>query len=316
MTGGPADSPELQEAAAALRRGEVVVFPTETVYGLGANALDAAAVARVFAVKGRPPDNPLIVHVADVAGARGLVREWTPLADRLAAAFWPGPLTLVLDRAAHVPGVTTAGLDSIALRSPANAVAQALLRASGVPLAAPSANTSGRPSPTRVEHARADLGDRVACYLDGGPTALGIESTVIDLRTDPPRLLRPGSLPREQVEAVTGPLDAPDAGDPVRSPGLRHRHYAPRARVEVLPRAQMPLRFAELAATSRVGAIVSTPLDGVLAVIMGTDASEWARRLFAVLRDLEDRDVILVEEPPAGGLGEAVRDRLRRAQAR
>ncbi|HVL65790.1 MAG TPA: L-threonylcarbamoyladenylate synthase [Vicinamibacterales bacterium] len=306
----------LSLAAAALRRGEAVVFPTETVYGLGANALDAAAVARVFAIKGRPPDNPLIVHVLDEAAARPLTDGWPEVAHRLAEAFWPGALTIVLPKAPHVPGITTAGLDSIALRAPAHPVARALLRATGLPLAAPSANTSGRPSPTRVDHARADLGDRVAIYVDGGPTDLGLESTVVDVRVHPPRLLRPGAISREAIERITGPLAPGDAAAAGASPGTRHRHYAPRARVELVDRDRLAARYRELAASQRVGAVVTAPVEGVVSETLGHDPRDWGRRLFAVLRELEERDVILVERPPAAIEWEAVDDRLRRAASR
>jgi L-threonylcarbamoyladenylate synthase len=304
---------ELRAAAAAPLRGETVVFPTETVYGLGANALDAAAVGRLFTLKGRPADNPLIVHVLDAAAARALVTAWPDLAERLAGAFWPGPLTLVLPKAAHVPAITTAGLDSVAVRAPAHPVARALLGACGLPLAAPSANTSGRPSPTRVEHARADLGDRVAIYLDGGPTDLGLESTVVDLRADPPRLLRPGALSREAIERITGPLATPDSGDPAHAPGMRHRHYAPRARVEILPRARLRERRAELATSRSVAVITTAPMPDLDTRSLGSDPAAWGRGLFALLRDLERHDVILVEEPPDDAAWEAVRDRLGRA---
>jgi L-threonylcarbamoyladenylate synthase len=303
---------ELRAAAAALRRGEPVVFPPETMSGLGAHARDADAVARLFALKGRPADNPLIVHVLDAAAARALVTAWSDLAQRLADAFWPGPLTLVLPKAPDVPAITTAGLDSVAVRAPAHPVARALLAACGLPLAAPSANTSGRPSPTRVEHARADLGDRVAHYLDGGPTDLGLESTVVDLRTDPPRLLRPGALAREAIERITGPLATPDANVAAHAPGMRHRHYAPRARLEILPRARLRDRHTALGAR-RVAVITAMPMPELAARSLGADPAGWGRGLFALLRDLEDHDVILVEAPPADPAWEAVRDRLQRA---
>jgi L-threonylcarbamoyladenylate synthase len=306
----------LAAAVAALRRGDPVVFPTETVYGLGANALDPIAVSRIFAIKGRPADNPLIVHVLDEAAARRLVTAWPDAAHRLAEAFWPGPLTLVLPKAPAVPSITTAGLDSVAVRAPAHPVARALLRAAGVPLAAPSANTSGRPSPTRVEHARDDLGDRVAIYLDGGPTDLGLESAVVDLRGETARLLRPGALAREAIERVIGPMAGADQDGPIgaaRAPGMRHRHYAPRARVELVPRERIAERRAALAERLRVAVITAEPVADVPAHVPGSDPAAWGRQIFALLRELEDHDVILVEEPPAGAGWEAVRDRLRRA---
>jgi L-threonylcarbamoyladenylate synthase len=231
---------ELEAAAEALRAGRLVVFPTETVYGLGANALDAQAIARLYAAKGRPADNPLIVHVPDEAAARALAARWPPAAARLAAAFWPGPLTLVVPRGPGIPDATTAGLDSVALRVPAHAMAQRLMRAAGVPVAAPSANRSGRPSPTRVQDARADLGDLVAVYLDGGPTRIGLESTVVDVGQERPVLLRLGGISRAELEAVVGRVDVDTAS--ARSPGTRHRHYAPRARVVLAEPDQLEAR--------------------------------------------------------------------------
>jgi len=311
---------QVERAARALREGRLVVFPTETVYGLGADALDPQAVARIFAAKGRPADNPLIVHVADTAAARRLAASWPEAAERLAEAFWPGPLTLVVPKGAHVPDITTGGLDSVALRVPAHPVAHALLAAAGVPVAAPSANVSGRPSPTRVEDARADLGDAVAVYVDGGPTDVGLESTVVDVR-GPPRILRPGGVPREAVEAVVGPLASSRHEDTARSPGTRYRHYAPRARVELVAPGVLVERLETLRAEGHRVAVVASAENapqGPDVHVPGprADASAWARRLFALLRDLEaGRDVILVEEPPGEGLGEAVLDRLRRAAA-
>jgi L-threonylcarbamoyladenylate synthase len=268
-------------AADALRRGRLVVFPTETVYGVGAHALDSAAVAKVFAAKGRPPDNPLIVHVADAVSARALVRTWPEPAQRLADAFWPGPLTLVLPRAASVPDVTTGGLDSVAVRVPDHALAQALLRAAKVPVAAPSANRSGRPSPTRIEDARADLGDAVDVYLDGGPCRIGVESTVIALLDGPPRLLRPGGLARGTIERILGPLAEPEAGKRVPSPGARHPHYAPRARVRLVDPASVAEARRQWRSTgARVAVVASreaqTPGPDVF-VLGGRDEPEaWA----------------------------------------
>ncbi|MBU6365517.1 MAG: threonylcarbamoyl-AMP synthase, partial [Gemmatimonadetes bacterium] len=200
-----AATPEaIRDAAAALRRGELVAFPTETVYGLGANALDPEAVARVYAAKGRPAWNPLIAHVADVAAARALARHWPPAAERLAAACWPGPLTLVLPKAAHVPDAVTAGRDAVGIRVPDHPVALALLHEAGVPVVAPSANRFTQVSPTTAGHVQEALGDRVAHILDGGPCQVGIESTVLDLTQDPPAILRPGMLDARQLAALLG----------------------------------------------------------------------------------------------------------------
>jgi len=303
---------EIRHAADALRRGELVVFPTETVYGVGADALRPDAVARIFAAKGRPADNPLIVHVADEAGARRLTSSWTAQARELAARFWPGPLTLVVPRAPGVPDITTGGLDSVAVRVPSHPVAQALLAEARVPVAAPSANRSGRPSPTRVQDARADLGDAVAVYLDGGPTQVGLESTVVSLLGARPVILRQGAIPREALgDIILG------GADPVaRSPGVKYRHYAPRARVvlsnpEGLRAAAPPgLRVAWIASAE-------SGLTGPDVRVPGSrrDPEAWARALFALLRDLdrEGYQAIVVEAIPEEGVGAAVMDRLRKA---
>ncbi len=220
---GGDDPAAIARAAQLLRGGELVAFPTETVYGLGADALASAAVARIFAAKGRPADNPLIVHVADVDAARRLVRSFPPLAERAAAAWWPGPLTLVLPRdRARVPDATTAGQDTVAIRVPAHPVALALLRACGRPLAAPSANRSGRPSPTLAEHVLADLGGRVALILDGGPTLHGLESSVLDLTGPRPLLLRRGAATLEQLRELLGPVDTLDTLDGADAAALPH----------------------------------------------------------------------------------------------
>ena len=233
------DDEKLLPAAEALRRGQLVAFPTETVYGLGADANDPAAVARIFAAKGRPPDNPLIVHLADPDQLGSVARQIPPLALRLLEAFAPGPLTLVLPRSSHVPDIVTAGLDTVAVRFPAHPVARRLLQLARVPVAAPSANRSGRPSPTRAWHVLEDLGDRIPFLIDGGPCEYGLESTVLDLSTGKPVILRPGSITAEDIASVAGlPVSAvlPDRSDgsaAPRAPGMKYRHYAPRARVQI-----------------------------------------------------------------------------------
>lgn len=317
-----ADAEGIRQAAEALRRGELVVFPTETVYGLGAHALDPRAVAGVFAAKGRPADNPLIVHVADARAARRLARAWPPEAEALANAFWPGPLTLVLPREARVPDATTAGLDSVAVRVPDHPVARALLDACGVPVAAPSANRSGRPSPTRAQDAEDDLGDAVAVYVDGGPTRVGLESTVVSLVGPRPVLLRLGGVPREALERAVGPLEAAGKDDLARSPGTRHRHYAPRARVHLVHggRRELEAALARLSAgggrVALVAAREDAPEGAHVRVPAGLREPEaWARVLFALLRDLdaEGYQHVVVQAIPEEGLGAAVMDRLRRA---
>lgn len=321
-----ADTDAVEEAARLLREGRLVVFPTETVYGLGANALDAAAVLGIFRAKGRPADNPLIVHLADVADLPLVAREVAPLARRLAQAFWPGPLTLVLPRAASVPDETTGGLDSVAVRVPAHPVARALIRSAGVPVAAPSANRSGRPSPTRAMDVLEDLGDIVDLVLDGGPTEVGVESTVLSLLTDPPTLLRPGGLGVEALREVAGGVVVHEsartgAAADAPSPGMRYRHYAPRARLILVPAGEDPGPVAAgLRREGRRVAVVAPTERGLMGPDARTpgargDADAWAARLFALLRDLdrEGYEVVVVEGIIEGGRGLAVMNRLRKA---
>ncbi|HVM44545.1 MAG TPA: L-threonylcarbamoyladenylate synthase, partial [Candidatus Thermoplasmatota archaeon] len=317
------DAKGIARAAKALREGRLVVFPTETVYGVGAHALDEAAVKGIFAAKDRPADNPLIVHVPDVAAARRLARAWPEAAERLARAFWPGPLTLVLMRERSVPDITTGGLDTVALRVPSHGVARLLLQAAGVPVAAPSANRSGRPSPTRVQDARLDLGDAVDVYLDGGPTDVGLESTVVALVDAEPTILRLGALARERIEEVVGPVRAPahDEAERPRSPGTKYRHYAPRARLHVVEGDPLPLALALRTQGRRAAIVCPAERD----TLVGRDVRKpgrsdepeaWARALFALLRDLdaEGYDDVVVEAIPERGVGAAVMDRLRRAR--
>lgn len=318
------EKPAIDEAAAVLRRGGLVAFPTETVYGLGANALDAAAVAGIFAAKGRPSYNPLIVHVADEGAARALAREWPDIASRLARAFWPGPLTLVLRKREFIPDAVTAGLDSVALRVPAHPVALALLRAAQVPLAAPSANRSTELSPTTAQHVARSLGDRVELVLDGGPTSVGIESTVVDLRGTRPTILRPGVIGARELEPVIGGLgnrEETRGEAPRPSPGMLDRHYAPRARLVLFAKADAERAAAEIhrvhAEGEQVGAVViSAELPGVTDVLrMSHQPTEYAQRLYAALHELDERGVgvVFVERVPNGDEWDGVRDRLERA---
>ncbi len=302
-------------AAALLRQGELVAFPTETVYGLGGDATNGRAVAAIFAAKERPRFNPLIVHVPDAAKAGEHV-EMTALAHRLAAAFWPGPLTLVLKRNADSPlsELVSAGLPSVAIRVPDHPVAQALLRAAERPLAAPSANRSGRLSPTRAQHVYADFGDDIALILDGGPTAHGLESTVIDARGEEPVLLRPGAVTAETIEAVLGsPLRRPPAtAKTPSSPGQLASHYAPRARLR-LDATHANADEALLA----FGPNVPEGAARTINLSPTGDLIEAAANLFAALRALDEERVatIAVMPIPDHGLGEAINDRLRRAAA-
>ncbi|MDC0675454.1 L-threonylcarbamoyladenylate synthase [Nannocystis radixulma] len=312
----PADDPAaIARAAEVLRRGGLVAFPTETVYGLGADALDAAAVRRIFAAKGRPADNPLIVHVAAPEQARALARAVPPAAETL-MSLWPGPLTLVLPRAAVVPDVTTAGQDTVAVRIPKHPAALALLRACGRPVAAPSANRSGRPSPTTAEHVHADLDGVVDVILDGGPCAVGLESTVVDVTRATPMVLRAGGLSLEALRSVVGAVDVLSGQDHEamsRSPGLRHRHYAPRARVVLVAPGQAAARGGEA-----VAVMSQSPCPpGFVGRwrLMPGDLEGYAQALFGALRELDAPGVetIVVETVPEVGLGRAITDRLRRA---
>jgi L-threonylcarbamoyladenylate synthase len=320
------DPASIARAAASLRAGALVAFPTETVYGLGAKARDVAALRRLYEAKGRPAYNPVIVHVADAAAARELCDGWPPAAERLAARYWPGPLTLVLPRSAAVPDVVTAGLPSVGIRVPAHPVALALLRAAGVPVAAPSANRSTELSPTCAEHVARGLGDRVDVLLDGGETELGIESTVVDLTGELPVLLRPGVLTREELELVVGPiaLARPGVGTEARrAPGQLARHYAPRGELELLPAVELRERLALARdASATVGVLARTariePAPGILVLRMPMAPRLYARRLYAALHECDAAGCrrILVETVPDDPAWEGVRDRLARATHR
>ena len=303
MTSGAA----VEEAARSIRAGRLVAFPTETVYGLGADATDDRAVAAVFEAKGRPRFNPLIVHVADRETAEALA-VFDDRARRLAGRFWPGPLTLVLPRAPDSPvsWLASAGLDTLALRWPAHPLAEALIRAAGRPLVGPSANRSGRLSPTTAAHADAELGGLAATVLDGGPCRLGLESTVVALGVGPPVLLRPGALDAEAIEAEVGALAEPAlSGDdePRPAPGMLLRHYAP----------DSPLRMEAAAARPGEAMLGFGAVDGDLNLSPAADLGEAAANLFAMLRRLDGGAGIAVAPIPERGLGRAINDRLRRA---
>lgn len=302
----------IARAAEALRGGELVAFPTETVYGLGADACDDRAVARIFELKARPRFNPLIVHVPDLEHGRryGLFSE---AAERLAHAFWPGALTLVVKRRpdSGLADLVSAGLDTVALRAPVHDVAKRMLAAAGCPIAAPSANRSGHVSPTTARHVFDDLGDGPAFILDGGETPLGLESTVIDARSDPPLLLRPGAIARDEIEAVTGvPLAAPASSAAPTSPGQLASHYA--------PATPLRLQATTVAADEALLAFGPGAPDGAMATVNlspTSDLREAAANLFKALRELDAAGsrAIAVMAIPEDGLGEAINDRLRRA---
>lgn len=300
-------SQTIPEAVVALRRGDLVILPTETVYGLAADAGNAEAVARIFAAKGRPRFNPLIAHVDSVAAA-ARVGRMPPRGEALADRFWPGPLTLVLPVREDCPvcELARAGLDSVAVRVPGHPVARALLEAFGGPVVAPSANRSGRPSPTTFDDAVDETGAATAAALDGGACAVGLESTVVSLLGDRPRLLRPGSITREQLEAVVGPLEA-DGAEGHRSPGRLSLHYAPDAPVRIEAEKARPGEIL-LGFGPGVG-------DPRWSLSLTGDLTEAAARLFRLLReaDREHPTGIAVSPIPATGLGEAINDRLRRA---
>ncbi len=318
-----ADDAAVEGAAQLIRAGGLVAFPTETVYGLGAAALKESAVRKIFTAKERPPDDPLIVHIAHSEELLQLARTVPEQAWELAQRFWPGPLTLVLPRAEHVPKVTTGGLETVAVRSPAHPVAQKLIAASRCPIAAPSANRFGRPSPTRAEHVLEDLDGRIELILDGGPTPIGVESTVLDMTQAPPIVLRPGGITVEELQAILGTvrlLQPSDREAAQRSPGTRSRHYAPRAKVFLIEpgTAEHAVR-SWLAQGRRVGVLAQRDLAITHAALllepMAADLREYAQQLFAALRALDAQGVeaIFVETVAETGIGRAVMDRLRRA---
>jgi L-threonylcarbamoyladenylate synthase len=316
---------DLDRAAALLRAGGLVAIPTETVYGLAVRADDPDAVARLFAAKDRPADNPLIVHVADIEAVGSVARTVTPLARRLLERFAPGPLTVVLDAREGLPRAVTGGLDSVAVRVPDHTVARELLRRCGVPLAAPSANRSSRPSPTRADHVLADLDGRIDAVVDGGPTRIGLESTVVDARGDVLRVLREGGTSREELAAALSMPEDRGPVDAARSPGTRHRHYAPGIPVHLAEAGSGVALAASIAAgpAGRVGLVAVAPPaardapDGVVVLGVRGDVRALAAELFALLRHAEELglDAVVVESVPDVGIGRAVMDRLRRAAA-
>lgn len=332
-----APNPEsIRIAADIIRSGGLVAFPTETVYGLGADALNPEAVLKVFKAKNRPLDNPPIVHVADIAGVYRLAEDVPVKAVKLMERFWPGPLTLIFKRSKIVPSITVSGLGTIAIRMPKHEVALALIRASGCPIAAPSANIAGRPSPTTAEHVLEDLGGRIDAIIDAGPTQVGVESTVLDLTVEPPQILRPGGIPYEDLKEFIGDVTLHPAAvanrdymvDEARSPGMKYKHYAPRAKLIVVEGETIAVinKIDELASMYagkglKVG-ILSTDetsskynIGVVKSLGSRSNLAEIARSVFKLLRefDREGVDVILAEGVPSTGLGLAVMNRLRKA---
>ncbi len=312
------DSGEIERGARLLRAGRLVAFPTETVYGLGANALDAEAVGRIYTVKGRPGTSPIIVHVASIEMARSLVASWPESAERLSRRFWPGPLTLVLEKLAAIPAIVTANLSTVGVRMPAHRVALALIQAAGVPVAAPSANRFTELSPTTAEHVRRSLGRDVDLILDGGPCEVGIESTVISLAEPTPMLLRPGGISRIELEAVIGPVgwaEEVEAGAHP-APGMHPRHYSPRTTLYVATDGNVPDRGRGI--YLRHEHEPSRAHFDVVTEQMPLSASDYAAALYDVLHraDAGNYDWIAVDLPPSTPEWEAIRDRLTRAAAK
>lgn len=326
-------SPEpavLCEAADVLRAGRLVAFPTETVYGLGADALNAEAVRRIYEAKGRPSRNPIIVHVRSMDQARELAAHWPPVVQALAERYWPGPITFVVKKHPCVPDIVTAGRDTVALRCPGNAVAMALLKMADCPIAAPSANLSEQLSPTTAQHVLQSLDGRIDLVLDGGPAQVGLESTVVDVTTHPPRLLRPGAITVDALCGVCGPItieaESIAGNEAFVSPGQMARHYAPRTRLICCDAAAAgEMVAAEVQAGRRVGwlrwaeerfdAITSKGSSLAAVMDMPADAESYAARLYAALHELDAArlDLIVATLPPESEIWRAVRDRLRRA---
>ena len=323
-------------ASEFIRKGGLVAFPTETVYGLGADALNPEAVLALFEAKKRPLDNPPIIHVADPSEVCRLVEEVPKKAERLMEMFWPGPLTLIFKRSSAVPSVTVAGLDTVAVRMPKHEVALALIRQSRCPIAAPSANLAGKPSPTTAQHVYEDLNGRIDVILDGGSSNIGVESTVVDLSVDPPMVLRPGGTPFEALRQVFGdmrlhPFVQAEEEMPLgnaRSPGMKHKHYAPKAEV-ILVEGSVPAVIAKVKSLSefykhkgaKVGVLATDETQTLYtADVVKSLGSRFnlqlvAHNLFRFLRevDAENVDVIIAEGVPSEGLGLAVNNRLRKA---
>lgn len=324
-------SPEpskIKEAAEVIKKGGTVAFPTETVYGLGAAALNPEAIRKVFKAKGRPSDNPLIVHIADIGDIVPIVKRPSKAALALIDRFWPGPLTIILKKKKIVPDIVTGGLDTVAVRMPDNKIALSLIKKAGVPLVAPSANLSGKPSPTRAKDVDADLYGKIDVIIDGGKTRIGIESTVIDMTTSPPTLLRPGGLPVEEIEKVTGPLRGllvSHENMPARSPGMKYRHYAPKARMVIVEGDNdavqsdiMKLAEKGLKDGKKVGILVfhkEFRVEGCVTKYAGSRPGTVAGRLFDILRAFDKDGVDLIISEPYGGNGLklGIADRLRRA---
>jgi L-threonylcarbamoyladenylate synthase len=330
----PCDETSIAKAAELIRAGELVAFPTETVYGLGANGLDDAAVRKIFEAKGRPADNPLILHISRLEQLTPLIDGALPeRAKLLAERFWPGPLTMVLKKSALVPDAVTAGLDTVAIRMPSHPAARALIEKAGLPIAAPSANRSGRPSPTRAEHVLEDMDGRIGLILDGGPCEVGLESTVLDASGPVPRVLRPGGVTPEMIEAALGAVEVDESalrplkeGEKARSPGMKYKHYAPKGRLTIVRGAtdavarEIARRYDEAEAEGLTCAILASSAGryGDRNVRpLGETPEEVATNLFQALREMDGEGVerMFAEAVEISGLGLAVMNRMGRAAA-
>lgn len=319
---------QIRQAAKTIRSGDVVAFPTETVYGLGANALDSKSVRKIFAAKGRPSDNPLIVHISDITEIGILADNIPNMAYDLMERFWPGPLTLVLKKSKIVPKIVTGGLDTVAIRMPKNEIAQAIIREAGVPVAAPSANVASRPSPTMAKHVREDLAGKISMIIDGGPTKIGIESTVVDLSKKTPMLLRPGSVTIEQLREIVGAVKI----HPIifgkktktihRSPGMKYRHYSPSAKIILVEGTKANQKISQLlhqykSQGMQVGilSMEKSHTKSDLTRFIGSNPSTIAANLFKSFREFDEKkiDIILAQGISQKGLGLGIMNRLGKA---
>lgn len=324
------DKEEIERAGRLLREGDLVAFPTETVYGLGANALDEEAAKKIYAAKGRPSDNPLIVHIADMECLPYIVKEVPEPAKKLADAFWPGPLTMILNKSEKVPYGTTGGLDTVAVRMPSDPVAAELIRAGGGYIAAPSANTSGRPSPTTAAHVYEDMNGRIPLILDGGAVSIGLESTIVDLTAEVPMILRPGYITLEMIREALGEAEmdrgliADDSKTRPKAPGMKYRHYAPKAELLIVEgEAEDVIAYinARAAAVPGTGIICTEetrgryPQGDVKCIGSRRDERSIAGHLFAILREFDNdgAEIIYSESFETPGLGQAIMNRLLKA---
>lgn len=322
---------KIRQAAKILRQGGLVAFPTETVYGLGANALNPTSVKKIFKAKRRPADNPLIVHIHDKNDIQNLAREIPDITHKLIKKFWPGPLTIVLKKSKLVPKIATGGLDSVAIRMPKNKIAQLLIKETGVPIAAPSANVAGRPSPTLSKHVLEDLAGRINLIIDGGQTKIGIESTVIDLTRKTPMLLRPGSITLEQLQQAVGRIDihpilkGGKSKNVHRSPGMKYRHYSPNAKIILIEgnKAKVSAKISKLIKTlkkqqKRIGVMTTEKnfaQKSDLTKYVGTDYNKIAANLFKTFREFDSKkiDIVLAQGISEKGLGLGIMNRLDKA---